>query len=169
MGLAIRVFLNIRQIEDNDENEDRDDVFTVFNNPAFPGRSGKFETGLYEYDGSEHGLSMSYGGYSQWREQLALLAGWKPIVYRMHGRVEELAAASAWNATESPFWELICFSDAEGTIGPEHCAKLAKDFAQFQEQANTHFKANSFYLGTYNMMRHACEVAGAQNGVLSFS
>lgn len=34
-----------------------------------------------------------------------------------------------------PFYELIDFSDCEGVIGPEVSAKLAKDFADWDEQA----------------------------------
>lgn len=45
-------------------------------------------------------------------------------------------AAGAWQAEGGPFWELIHFADNEGTIGPATAAKLAKDFAEFQAEAD---------------------------------
>ena len=47
-------------------------------------------------------------------------------------------ADDAWERTDGPFWELINFSDCEGVIGPKTSAKLAGDFAAFQEKADAH-------------------------------
>lgn len=60
----------------------------------------------------------SYSGYNCWREELAKAA--------------ELDLEDVWVNpeihTDDPFYELLDFADNEGTIGPEACADLAKDF-----------------------------------------
>ena len=68
----------------------------------------------------------SYSGYSWFRNALAHFA---------HG----VPAMTIWEQPEKyqglPFYELIDFSDSDGTFGPAVCAKLAKDFADHEEQA----------------------------------
>lgn len=43
--------------------------------------------------------------------------------------------ATCWQGATGPFSELINFSDCEGVIGPKTAAKLARDFAAFEAQA----------------------------------
>src|SRR6476620_2536568 len=59
-------------------------------------------------DSKYHGFRAgSYGGYGQWRKDLADFAGFTLDEY--------------WEApdTGQPFYELIHFADNEGTIGPD--------------------------------------------------
>lgn len=88
----------------------------------------------------------SYSGYSIWREKLAELANWPKV--------------------KGPFWELICFSDCEGVIGPKTSAKLAKDFADYQKKADDH--KDDYFRERYNDWRKAFEMA-SQNGMVDFS
>ena len=65
----------------------------------------------------------SYSGYNRWRALLAELIGTTP---------EDIWEA---NPEEGPFLELIHNSDCKGVIGPTTCAKLAKDFAEWNDRA----------------------------------
>lgn len=62
----------------------------------------------------------SYSGYNAWRNWLA-------------NTFVATSAETIWDRRdefrEAPFFELIAFSDCEGTIGPKAAANLAADFA----------------------------------------
>lgn len=107
----------------------------------------------YAYLESDSFRAGSYSGYNEWRDQLAKLAGYQ-------------SAEDVWhNRTEGPFYELIDFSDCEGVLGAATSAKLAKDFAQFQEQADAH--ADNYFRTKYREWRNAFEKA-ADRGAVSF-
>ena len=81
------------------------------------------------YSGCEDSFAFqagSYMYYSKWRNQLAEMAG--------------LGSAEAVRTNPEkeglPFVELINFSDCEGVIGPKVAAKLAKDFADYEDRAS---------------------------------
>lgn len=120
---------------------------------------------VYRYGKAIGHHAGSYGGYNRWREQLAELAGWPKTSYEQYGTQWPSWAASAWNAESGPFWELINFSDCEGTIGPKHCAKLAKDFAGHQAKADAH--DDERFRKLYAEWRAAFELA-ADSGAVSF-
>lgn len=106
----------------------------------------------------------SYGGHGQWRERLAELSGYAPAPYpRNEARMS--AAAGAWLAYAGPFYELICFSDCEGSIGPACCEKLARDFALFQPQVDA--LDDERFKDLYQLWRRAFEL-GAQGGAVCF-
>lgn len=135
-------------------------------NSHFPGRADKVEHGAYyEYSQRVEGISLGYGGYNKWRNELAKLAGW-PLVPDEGDSAKRSHAASAWAATSGPFWELINFADNEGVIGGKVCAKLAKDFAEFQSKADAH--PDEYFREGYNSMRRAFEAA-ADTGAIDFS
>lgn len=95
----------------------------------------------------------SYGGYNDWREKLAQLAGF----------------GSAENAWKSPpgraFWSLINFSDCQGVIGPQTSAALARDFQEAQSRADEH--PDLYFREIYGRFRRAFQLA-ADNGAVSF-
>ena len=64
-----------------------------------------------------------------------------------------------------PFFELINFSDCEGILGAPVCAKLAADFAKYQERANT--SHDEWWREKYAGWRRAFEMA-ADNGCVEF-
>ncbi|MCA8328888.1 hypothetical protein [Burkholderia cepacia] len=142
------------------------DYLRVYINPDFPGRADDLvDRAVYGYEDADEAFSGGYGRYNFWREKLAKLAGYQPIPVDPYGtgKSELRHDHAAWNATSGPFWELICFSDCEGVIGAAVSAKLAQDFAQFDEQARTD---ESFY-AIYSQWRAAFEMA-AQNGCVHF-
>lgn len=96
----------------------------------FPGRTaGLVPPGIYAWADRMRFRAGSYGGYNDWRNDLARLAGY-PAADKCDHRL--VFAESAWRASSGPFWELINFSDCEGVIGPLVAAKLAADFREHE-------------------------------------
>lgn len=137
-------------------------------NHDFPGRAGLVEDQcIYAADLSFGFRAGSYGYYNRWRNDLSRLAGYPERTYKRdaysHG--QQRFDAGAWEAESGPFWELINFSDCEGVIGAEVSAKLAKDFADYQEKADAHESED--FRGAYAEWRKAFEMA-ADNGAVEF-
>lgn len=169
MGVDITAYTNIRKSSVTDDEDS--DGFHAYDNPNFAGRACGLVTGTYEYDDAVEGLSLSYGGYNQWRNRLAEIAGWPAVEYkREYETIPRMRHdAAAWQAESGPFWELINFADNEGTIGTEVCAKLARDFAEFQSKADALQRDHGFFKRTYDSMRAAFEAAAANRGAVNFS
>jgi hypothetical protein len=145
-----------------------DGTFQAVVNPHFPSQGSDLVDGAgYTYKKSEYCWSSGWAGYNGWREVLAQVAGHPLGPIERYGKVDLCHAASVWNNPEKPgpFVELINFSDCEGCIGPAACAKLAKDFADFQAKADAH-PSESFRKG-YAKWRKGFELA-ADNGCIRF-
>lgn len=117
--------------------------------------------GFYRVSGNKYGFRAgSYGGYNEWRANLA----------RMLGTTDR----QIWrNPRPGAFVELIDFSDCEGFLGPKACAKLASDFAQYREMAVEFSKTfeieeeGVYFLRKYDEWARGFEVAG-QGGCVHF-
>lgn len=110
----------------------------------------------------------AYSSYNFWRNDLAKLAGYAP--FPGEDNPKRSHCMTAWEVeTSGPFYELINFSDCEGTIGPVVSAKLAKDFAEFDEQAKVFDQKNRnpWFYELYADFRKAFEAA-ADNGAVEF-
>lgn len=136
MGLDITAWRSLRPTEPDDY--DTDTHVNVSASPHFPGRTEGLADGWHEgmrcellgpFGGFKAG---SYSGYNSWREWLAKLAGYPALD---SPETEHKHCAGAWAASSGPFWELINFYDNEGEIGPVVSAKLAADFAEWDERA----------------------------------
>jgi hypothetical protein len=106
-----------------------EEIRRVYANPDFPGRADGLVDGCYRYESRFDFRAGSYSGYNQWRHELCRLAlGCDP--------------SEVWRNREqhvdSPFVELIDFSDCEGVIGPVTSARLLADFEFFAEAAERH-------------------------------
>lgn len=132
-------------------------------NPHYD-RSDGLARGVYAYEDCDGFRAGSYSGYNRWREQLAELAGWALGSYRQYDKDWPSHAASAWDSESGPFWELICFSDCEGTIGAKTSAKLAADFAEHQSKADAH--EDERFRDLYAKWREAFESAANAGAVL---
>jgi len=176
MGLDITAYRKLTKLDvlfnedgepvDPATREPIENYFKVNSNPDFPGREeGLIDRAAYSYEEVDSVFSRSYGGYGRWREVLAKLAGYPATAYVRHGQTDMLHAAACWEGATGPFSELINFSDCEGVIGPVVSAKLAKDFAEFDERAKA-ITDDYFYEG-YCEMRRGAEMA-ADGGALSF-
>lgn len=181
MGLDIRAYRQLTKINpvldedgepiDPHTREWLSGIHKVYSNPDFPGRAEGLEDGaFYAYADADKVFECGYRGYNIWREALAKLAGYTPVLYeRVEGHppsAEMSHQAGAFEADGGPFHELICFSDCEGDIGPVVAARLLKDFVEWDERAKAVTEAWEFYEG-YTGIRRGLEMA-ADNGALSF-
>lgn len=173
MGLDITAYSNLKKVDPQPSEKDgdyRDDLVRIYNNEDFPGSAGSLEDrAFYSFEWSDSCLSMSYGGYNAWRDMLAKLAGY-PLAKRegFGGAIIDSHAAAAWNGLVgpgAPFYDLINFSDCEGTIGPEACGRLLKDFVAFDEAAKA--VAEKYFYAAYRDLWFGVELA-SNNGCLCF-
>jgi len=164
VGLDITAYQGLKEDADKPMTDDYDyDTHVRFwSNSDFPKHIGEKlkERTLYTF---QHRLGFragSYSGYNQWREGLAKLIG------TTCGRLWD-------NPQPGPFVELLNFSDCEGTIGPELCAKLYRDFVDHKDKAEKHepygadTEANAWWVENYNHWLHAFEM-GMQDGAVDF-
>ncbi|WP_414616619.1 hypothetical protein [Stenotrophomonas muris] len=127
-------------------------------NPDFPGRADEIvDRAAYRSAESDGFRAGSYGGYNQWREQLAVLAGYPAAQYEKWGRSQDSHCVACWNGATGPFSELINFSDCEGVIGTSVSSKLARDFAEHQSKADAH--PDERFRERYALWRRAFEKA----------
>ena len=117
----------------------------------FPGRVDGLKEGYYRVAETFGFRAGSYSGFNTWRNELAQLTG-------------AASAQEVWGrgAQPGPFVELINFSDCEGCIGPLTSAKLAADFAAFQDKVG-----HGWFGEQYARWRKAFEMA-ADGGFVEF-
>ena len=158
MGLDITAYRGIEAVrkqrnDDDDGYEDGMARFWIM--PEFKAAADDVkEKTLYRYAEAFGFRAGSYIGYNRWREWLAGLVGTTP--------------ERVWNGEKAKaFQELINFADNEGTIGPRTAAKLAKDFAEYDEHAKRVSPDGYDYYDRYKNWRKGFEMA-AQNGAVSF-
>ena len=178
MGLDITAYSKLKQIDCvfDADSEPIDPVtrhpipgnyFRAYVNPDFSGREGKIQHhAVYRFDQEFCFHAGSYGGYNQWRELLAAFAEYPKIETGRYGDTKEQHHdAAAFSVASGPFWELIVFSDCEGVMGSETCAKLAADFKTFETQAETY--SDEYWREKYRDWKHAFEI-GADDGAVDF-
>ncbi len=177
MGLDVTAYKGLKKIEchfdadgepiDPASGEYIEDQFQPYINPDFPGRADGVEhKAVYSYADSLDGWSGGYTRYNWWREELAKLAGYPAIAADRSGFGDLTLRhdQSAFEATEGPFWELICFSDCEGVIGSVISKKLAADFADHEEKAAA---IGDYFYEKYIQWKAVFEFA-AQDGAVDF-
>lgn len=180
MGLDVTAYRGIRKLDalfdadgepvDPVTRKPLDDYFRVYVNMDFPRQAAGLEDrGVYAYTANMSGWSGGYGRYGQWRERLAKLAGYQAVPYeRVAGLPSSTVmshSAGAWAADSGPFHELILFSDCEGAIGADVAAKLARDFAEWDDRAKA-AEDEEFY-SRYAQWRRVFEFA-VDNGAVVF-
>ncbi|EJO27494.1 hypothetical protein, partial [Achromobacter marplatensis] len=141
MGLDVTAYARIKKLDavfdedgepiDPTTREPLEYDFKAYQNPNFPGRADDIEDRAVYLGEDSAGLSVGYGGYNVWRDELAKAAGYPKGKYKQHGMDWESHCVECWNGAQGPFSELINFSDCEGAIGTAVSAKLARDFAEF--------------------------------------
>ncbi|MGS1047303.1 hypothetical protein ACVCIC_00050 [Burkholderia glumae] len=97
--------------------------------PRFPERAPEIESGrVYRYQDEFEFSAGTHLTHAIFIEQLAGLAGYPAVSIGLSNRAFHNGAIAA---KAGPFYELIDFSLAFGTIGTSVCGKLAKDFERF--------------------------------------
>jgi hypothetical protein len=115
---------------------------------------------MYKYTDSEIRRIGSYSSYTFWREHLAKIAGYPPNKgTRYFPRTD-----SVFRADGGDFWELLCFSDCEGTIDAQTSEKLSNDFEKYRDKI-TGQSENFIYI--YDMFARAFAKA-KNNGCVMF-
>ena len=161
MGLDIRVYSQLKDTgRPFDWTVDEENAYIPHNHQDFATRCVEFTPGnAFEYKSSYRAHIGLYITYVNWREQLAILAGYPPVVGRPHPYSE-----GAWAATEGPFWELIDFTDYDGVLGTAVCQKLAKEFADYEVSARR--LGDEDFLYTYLQFKAAVELASDGGAVV---
>lgn len=147
MGVQFTAVSNARLVESGLDNDRSLDLTGAYPWPVkgYEKRSGEFVKGWYAGE-VLRGPAFSYSGYRAWREWLAALV--------------DVTPEQVWDTHQAgPFSELIDFSDCEGMLGTEVCAKLAKDFADHADLAD----GRGYDAEVYQHMRR-CFNAGAKAG-----
>ena len=99
-----------------ERNHDR--LINVYRNADYDHGLSESE-GLYTFDRSSHFKIGHYNAYNWWKERLS---------YLMLGVSPEEVVKNPDRYDGEPFYELINYSDCEGTFGTKTCAKLHRDF-----------------------------------------
>ena len=127
-----------------------------YKNPAdvFASRFDDLEEVPYEVEEAFGFRAGSYSGYGAWRRELAELVGVLDLEY-FWARLDQMVELNEPEPVDMPFWQLLHFSDCEGTIGPDTCKKLAKNFAEWEERAKEYAKKK--HEAEYSRMRNPPE------------
>lgn len=162
MGLDITAYQGLKIVADAEldengnpvdwENHFKPGASMAWSEKHFPGRAqGVDQDAVYAFDKSFRFRAGSYSGYNEWRRMLVRMIG--------------LNEMSMFDERDGPFAELINFADNEGVIGPIVSAKLAKDFADWQEKADQH--PDEWFGVQYANWRKSFEMA-SDNGAVDF-
>lgn len=111
----------------DDEFELRDGLIEITGDD-FPERLDGKESGLYCYEPRNY-FSFRVGSYSHYN-------WWRDSLCQLVHKIDARTLADQFEQYEGKaFYELICFSDCQGAIGPKTSAKLLDDFLTYQEKA----------------------------------
>lgn len=157
MGLEITAASKLQYLGPYIERDDSDYYAHPWKDPFFRQHSKDLERGGYAQTPESKELSFSagsYGTYNRWRQWLCrTMLGVAPFAIWEHPE----------RFVGCPFVELINYADNEGEYGPTVAAKLAKDFADHEEQARAASVDYEFQL--YQLWKQAFELA-ADGGML---
>lgn len=156
MGLDVTAYCSLQPVECTDINCDHVHIWI---NPDFPARASDIKMGCYTPGRRYHFRAGSYGGYNWWRDELSRMANGKP-------------ASSLWSIdrVSDPFYELIHFSDCEGTLGPSVCQNLAEDFTRFMPNAEFYsreMQGGDYWFELYKKWNKAIHL-GSMGGAVCF-
>lgn len=181
MGLDIRLYTEVKLAESKDKITHEDgmwgyveDLECEVNLVVLQGNE-HFKNhfmgadGVYYYKDHHTVISMSYGGYSRFRNALAKAAGYEKATRAelydagMDDNYPLLYQAKVWCQSGGVLWELINFSDCEGVIDHSTCKKIYGDLQMLDIAL-----IEENYLSKYYDLMSACKVASESNGVLVF-
>ena len=154
MGLDIIAY-NKLVIDENGDREEGNYELYCWANPYLNHCKPLEHTQYYKTTGESFGFRAgSYGGYNQWRRQLCEL-------------VHKITPNEIWENQEEhkdkAFFNLICFSDCEGTIGSIMANSLAKDFQDHQHIVDE--LNDEYFKEKYAEWREAFELASDDGAV----
>jgi hypothetical protein len=161
MGLSIATYATVERIGDAADQYDSATEGNLYVEKGRENRAGTITTGLYRLSKERfkfHGGS--YHNYNDWRRWLCQV---------MLGVMPEAVWQDTQKYAGRQFVELIHFSDCEGTLGPAVCAKLARDFADFEATAEASGAPDDieddWYMKQYRNFKVAFQLAAGEGAV----
>ena len=154
MGLNISAYSNIRFLHNNIGDSKGAYLYV---NEHFKDRADGLVDGYYDFDEEYYFRAGSYSGHSKCRELAAKALGFTVI--------EEY-----WDecTPETPLYDLLNFSDCEGTIGPLCAKRLYESITKHKTRILERVGENQYFLGWLEDFQRAAKLA-MQNGAISFS
>lgn len=162
---------------DEDWSENEENYIHIFSGD-FPERLDGLAPGYYRTEGEEMGFRAgAYSAYNRWRGRLAEIA-WGVKYEVKFENMQMTDTLRAWEREGQPFFELVWFTDCDGVLGPKTCAKLAKDFAEYEAKAEAasigdmdayhqHDIEGSAFMHVYRKFKEAFELA-ANSGIVKY-
>ena len=157
MGLAVRVYKNIKQTD----NEEECDFEAFVIDDDWKHKIKNLEEGkFYVGECVDRSISYPYSAHSRFRESLIKLIGREDLL-KADGTID-------WQNLPSdiPFYDLIWFADNEGCIDWETSERIYKDFKAWETEADEFY--SEFQIGKYKEWLNVFDL-GRQGGVVVFS
>lgn len=171
MGLDITAYKLLGLVENPKLDEDGYPVndekeVKLWKHPDFPKQfDDLIDKGVYKFEYLDGFRAGSYMSYTQYREKLAEIAGYRPFIDPCDASSTHLPFFyGAHKVISGVFHEQIVFSDCEGFIGSKTSKKLADDYAKCLDEAQ---KEGGRFFEIYLSFKNAFELA-ANNGVVRF-
>lgn len=150
MGLDISVYKDLKS------SNDEDCRFNVFNAECFKGRNTSIEYGLYTGDKIYDFRAGSYIAYNGFRRALANLINLTP----------ETVWENQDKFIHTPFYEIINFSDCEGSFDVKTCSDLYIDFIDYKDKAEK--EMGEWHYEIYNDFIEALKLTIENKGILIY-
>ena len=182
MGLDVRALKNIKIVEDP-KVSDADDLLHAYEG-QFKDQFGSLVDGAYyDFEDEKWFCRIGYGGYSNFRNELAKLGGWsKRIIEKPDYSDPDFMNKNYFynnpyvadiymqegDTVDGNFVEIIVFSDCEGLIDTDNCKKLLADFESHLEKAKELWANNELYVELYTGLLNAFRF-GSENGLVQFT
>ena len=184
MGLDITAYGKVKFVEcsDSDEieckwawGEDKGlgDFTVTFINEYFPLHSEGLLSGVYTYDDCVYGGSWGYSRWSNFRNELARIAGYTPMTeedspeewdnYTKSNFLSNPYQARVFNVEGGTLFELINFSDCDGVINTTVCKKIYKDLLSVTPEFEFPHQQNQF-----KSLLSAFKLASEEEGFVTF-
>ena len=165
MGLSISYYSNIKYTGKNDEDkfEYKDKCCYLYGNDSFPNHFDINKSGVYIYEKRGTFNAGSYSTYSQFRHDLQTMAIFSNGITNIN--------YDEYDEKSIPFYELIHFSDCEGSINADICKKIFKDFEdnskKIKKQLDMSKDRDETFWYLYKQFKKAFRVA-SNNGAVTF-
>ena len=163
MGLDIAVFRTARITPPHDLDDDcwEEGHVMVGTPEGMEHALGGLEPGRCYLADRDHSFRAgSYTGYGHWRTDLAKT-------------IHKVIPETIWHDEDAwvgkPFYELINFSDCEGTMGPGVCAKLYADFALHRDAYMAAHDPGDWCRESYDDWLEGFRVAATTKGLVLFT
>lgn len=167
MGLDLYALVDLQLVADD---ADPDKTTRLWVNPDFPAsRATPWTTGSYQCTSAGH-TACSYGGWSVFRGRLLACSQNQKPPGDAYGQLFTKWAMAIGDLDDEPegwpFYELMMFSDCEGTLGYVVCEKLDRDFTAMRDRfAAMHPDNVAFYDKVHALIR----IVATERGALRFA